>query len=161
MHDKAQLLNRVLVPLTNHYPQSGYTPKTLSALADDWCEDLADYALPEIELAARLARRKESFFPVTAKMLEYCEVARNMLTNENALQYRELPTHPNMNVLDRQTARERRAKIAKLMRRKIQKDPEDITLAADWHAFVARYGQLEARTETENMANEPACRVVQ
>lgn len=70
-HDKEKMLMEILVPLALHYPQAGHTPAQLSVLADDWCEDLADYPMPVLAEAARKARKQKRFFPPVAVMIEY------------------------------------------------------------------------------------------
>lgn len=75
IHDKTNMLAEVLVPLSLHYPQTGYTPAQLSVLADDWCEDLADFPFWAIRESVRQARRNERFFPGVSVIREYAAIA--------------------------------------------------------------------------------------
>lgn len=128
----------VLAPLTRHYPGLSLTPSHQQILAEDWCDDLAGYNMHEIIVATKLARRLEPFFPVTAKMLVYCETARKQIEDEKTLNRKALPAETHMNDEQRRTAKEERAWVAELQRRKRRNDPDDTMLEADWNKFLAR-----------------------
>lgn len=87
MHDKSEMLLDILVPLSLHYPQAGYTPAQLYALADDWCEDLAVYPMPLLRDVVRNLRRRERYFPCVAMMLDYAAAAMQ----ESRMTARALP----------------------------------------------------------------------
>ena len=72
-HSKESMLADILAPLALHYPQAGYSPAHLSALADDWCEDLDCYPMDALKKALRMARTRERYFPCIAVFLGYVE----------------------------------------------------------------------------------------
>ena len=75
------MIANILVPLSLHYPQAGYSPAHLSALAEDWCEDLAQYSIDVVKAAVTRARRKEVFFPNVATITQYAQLVQREISS--------------------------------------------------------------------------------
>lgn len=107
------MLVDILTPLSLYFPQSGYSAAHLAALADDWCEDLAEFPADVLVDAVKNLRRKEHYFPTLARMIDY---AGEVMAARRASQC-ELPPPP----MTPETMT-RNAKLAWLIRRKLGGD---------------------------------------
>ena len=79
-------LLRIVTALNLHFPQAGRSPQELQSLAQDWCEDLANFSPQVIAQAVKLARRELDFFPSTRQMIEFCGRAQGELDRWQARQ---------------------------------------------------------------------------
>lgn len=113
MHNREMMLVDILTPLSLYFPQAGYSAAHLAALADDWCEDLAEYSADVLVEAVKNLRRQEHFFPTLARMIDY---AGEVMARRRATM-RELPMPPM--TPDKMT---RNAQLAWLLHRQLNGD---------------------------------------
>ncbi len=78
---RGALLARVLA-LLSHYRMDSHPPEVEQRLADDWAEDLGDYPLWAVEVAARTWRRTRRFKPQPAEVVALCEESCGALRQE-------------------------------------------------------------------------------
>lgn len=65
-------VQKCLIRLNAHYPESGHTAKTIKIVAEDWYEDLQSKHISDERLIALVkeARRENIFFPKIADILK-------------------------------------------------------------------------------------------
>ena len=71
---RSALLSRILA-LLSHYRLEAHSPQVEACIADDWADDLGNYPLWAVNLAARSWRRNKRFKPQISEMIESCEEA--------------------------------------------------------------------------------------